>query len=206
MWPLISAISKAHGLHWTETILKQHCFQYGKLITPSYAWSKFTLVPLHLSMPAGCLSTCLSFYLHVLFYNYMGRLSWKAHIVSLNQYCLPGISYVENAHFFKPEDSRSSHFGWPMCGQIKWWNASCTTWPTLGAHGFPKTWSPPAWTLHFRFCAATFFKKHASSPCLSNKERFPESFSAKTRRKNMANTQHRHHSRHHAILTPRSGL
>ena len=206
MWPLISAISKAHGLHWTETILKQHCFQYGKLITPSYAWSKFTLVPLHLSMPAGCLSTCLSFYLHVLFYNYMGRLSWKAHIVSLNQYCLPGISYVENAHFFKPEDSRSSHFGWPMCGQIKWWNASCTTWPTLGAHGFPKTWSPPAWTLHFRFCAAMFFKKHASSPCLSNKERFPESFSAKTRRKNMANTQHRHHSRHHAILTPRSGL
>ena len=75
-----------------------------------------------------------------------------------------------------------------------------------GAHGFPKTWSPPAWTLHFRFCAAMFFKKHASSPCLSNKERFPESFSAKTRRKNMANTQHRHHSRHHAILTPRSGL
>ena len=60
MWPLISAISKAHGLHWTETILKQHCFQYGKLITPSYAWSKFTLVPLHLSMPAGCLPVFLS--------------------------------------------------------------------------------------------------------------------------------------------------
>lgn len=62
------------------------------------------------------------------------------------------------------------------------WNASCTTWPTWGARGFPKTWSPPAWTLHFQCCAAMFFK-HASSPCLSNKERFPESFSAKTRRK-----------------------
>ena len=144
-------------------LFKRHCFQHGKLITPSYAWSKFTLVPLHLSMPAGCLSTCLSFYLHVLFYNYMDRLSWKAHIVSLNQYCLPGISYVENAHFFKPEDSWSSHFG----GQIK-----------DEMHG-----SPPAWTLHFQFCAAMFLKKLASSPCLSNKERFPESFSAKTRRK-----------------------